>query len=115
MHVCACGEAESEKHTEGEIYEIEATTTAPGGKFYVCPDCGEVITVEVYEQLPAPTANGDINNDGKVDISDVTDLLKYLAGTAELAGNGDLDGDEKVDISDVTELLKILAGAPAEA
>jgi hypothetical protein len=48
--------------------------------------------------------------DGAVDISDVTDLLKYLAGTSELVGNGDIDGSDVIDITDVTELLKILAG-----
>jgi hypothetical protein len=53
---------------------------------------------------------GDVNGTGIVDIDDVTDLLKCLAGTAELTGNGDVDGSGIIDIADVTDLLKILAG-----
>jgi hypothetical protein len=108
--VCAYCDAiiVTEEHTEGEIFEVEATTESAGGKFYICPVCGGTVTVEVYEQLTG--SDGDINMDGAVDISDVTDLLKYLAGTSELVGNGDIDGSDVIDITDVTELLKILAG-----
>jgi hypothetical protein len=72
----------------------------------------ENMTSVVPEDLvPIVSAiKGDVNNTGIVDIDDVTDLLKCLAGTAELAGNGDVDGSGVVDITDVTELLKILAG-----
>ena len=72
----------------------------------------ENMTSVVPEDLvPIVSAvKGDVNNTGIVDIDDVTDLLKYLAGTGEIAGNGDVDGSGTVDITDVTELLKILAG-----
>lgn len=52
--------------------------------------------------------------DGACDISDETELLKALAGTATLE-NGDIDKDGTCDISDVTELLKYLAADKATA
>jgi hypothetical protein len=55
---------------------------------------------------------GDANEDGTVDVSDVTELLKILSGTytEEISENADVDLSGDLDISDVTELLKILSG-----
>lgn len=54
---------------------------------------------------------GDVNNSGVVDISDVTDLINYLAtgnstGINMTAAN--VNGDSGVDISDVTALIDYL-------
>ena len=53
---------------------------------------------------------GDVNHDGRVDITDVTELINYL-----LVGGGDIcdtcadvNGDGKIDISDVTALISAL-------
>lgn len=54
---------------------------------------------------------GDINNDGKVSISDVTDLVDYLlsrSGFPINEENADLNGDGHVTISDLTDLIDIL-------
>ena len=55
---------------------------------------------------------GDVDHDGKVDISDVTALIDYL-----LSGNNDIcsvcadmDGSGTVDIADVTDLIDLLLG-----
>ena len=52
---------------------------------------------------------GDMDNNGKVDIFDLLDLLKILGGTQQASGAADTNGDGKVDIFDLLELLKILA------
>jgi WD40 repeat protein len=59
---------------------------------------------------------GDINKDGAVDVSDVTELLKILSGTYPQAPPeaADLDGNGVLDVSDVTELLKILSGTSSK-
>ena len=55
---------------------------------------------------------GDVNHDGKVNISDVTDLINRL-----LSGNGgcdicaDVNGDNAINISDVTDLINLLLRA----
>ena len=54
---------------------------------------------------------GDVNNDGTVNISDVTTLIDYL-----LSGNSeginlqaaDVDGSTTINISDVTSLIDML-------
>jgi hypothetical protein len=59
---------------------------------------------------------GDANEDGTVDVSDVTELLKILSGTYPQAPpeTADLDGNGALDVSDVTELLKILSGTSSK-
>ena len=52
---------------------------------------------------------GDVNGDGKVDISDVVAIINQMAGTAEWP-NANVNGDEKVDISDVVMVINIMAG-----
>ncbi len=58
-------------------------------------------------------ATGDVNHDGKVTITDVTDLIDYLLNSASecCVICADVDGDGKVSITDVTELIdKLLTG-----
>ena len=50
---------------------------------------------------------GDVNNDGVVNISDVTVLISYVlsnSGTINVQA-ADLNGDGNVNISDVTMLI----------
>ena len=56
-------------------------------------------------------SKGDVNNDGIVNIADVTELIDYLLhGDASLINllNADVDQDGEVKISDVTSLIDIL-------
>jgi hypothetical protein len=52
----------------------------------------------------------DLNRDGGVSISDVTELLNFLAGMHPYIALFDLDGNGSINITDVTALLNILAG-----
>ena len=51
-----------------------------------------------------------MNNNGKVNLSDVVDLLKYLSGESDLLNeNGaDLNNDSNIDSADVVQLVKNL-------
>ena len=52
---------------------------------------------------------GDVNGDGKVDISDVTDLIHALLTDATLdLQTADFNGDGAININDVTELIDYL-------
>ncbi|MCH5304680.1 MAG: dockerin type I repeat-containing protein, partial [Ruminococcus sp.] len=59
------------------------------------------------------SVKGDVDFDGKVSISDVTTLQKYIAKSAELDDdkllNADFNGDGEINISDVTAIQKHIA------
>ena len=54
--------------------------------------------------------NGDVDNDGKVTISDVTSLISFLMGGNNDINqqNADVNKDGKINIGDVTSLISIL-------
>ena len=62
-------------------------------------------------QVTVYTENGDVNCDGFVNISDVTDLIDYLLsgnGDSVSMTNADCDKDGNVNIADVTALIDYL-------
>lgn len=69
---------------------------------------------DIHEVVLEPVQNfiiGDVNNDGRVTIADVTDLINYLLSGDATAINlaaADVDGDGRCNIGDVTELINIL-------
>ena len=55
---------------------------------------------------------GDVNGDGKVNVSDVTALVNMILGTIPKdLDRGDINGDGNVNVSDVTALINIILGA----
>lgn len=57
---------------------------------------------------PGEVIPGDVNADGKVDVSDVTALVATILGTRERTKACDVNGDGTVDVSDVTNLVSII-------
>lgn len=55
---------------------------------------------------------GDVNNDGHVNISDVTALIDYiLSSDSEInQSNADTNSDGSINISDVTNLIDMILG-----
>ena len=54
---------------------------------------------------------GDVNGDGKVNVSDVTTLVNMILGVIPKdADRADINGDGKVNVSDVTALINIILG-----
>ena len=54
------------------------------------------------------TKPGDVNEDTKVDISDIVAIINHIAGTATY-NNADVNKDQKVDISDIVAVINIIA------
>ena len=58
---------------------------------------------------------GDVNGDGKVNVSDVTMLINMILGITPVdAARADLNGDTKVNVSDVTSLINIILGVSSK-
>ena len=55
------------------------------------------------------TLKGDVNRDGKVDISDIVAIINQIAGTASYE-DADVNSDKGVDISDIVAVINIIAG-----
>ena len=75
-------------------------------------DKWELYVISVSETY-APVLRGDVNDDGEVDINDVTALIDYLLGLTPQPfnlANADVEVDGQVDINDVTTLIDILLG-----
>ena len=53
---------------------------------------------------------GDINGDGNIAVSDVTNLIDQLLSGEELPAYADVNGDGVVTIKDVTDLIDMLLG-----
>ena len=51
---------------------------------------------------------GDVNNDGKINIGDVTELIRLWLLNAEYNIAADMDEDGKMNIGDVTALINYL-------
>jgi uncharacterized protein (DUF2141 family) len=53
---------------------------------------------------------GDVNNDGAVNIADVTALIDYLLGSGNTVNElaADVNGDHSINIADVTALIDML-------
>ena len=55
--------------------------------------------------------HGDVNGDGKVNVSDVSTLINMILGITPMdETRADVNGDTKVNVSDVTALINIILG-----
>lgn len=67
-----------------------------------------------YEYGASGEHFGDVNNDGKVNINDATDLQRILAKLTKedfySIVNSDVNNDGRYDIQDVTDIQRMLAG-----
>ena len=52
---------------------------------------------------------GDVNNDGAVDVADISAIISVMAGTDNYR-NADVNGDKAVDVADISAVISIMAG-----
>ncbi len=64
----------------------------------------------VVIQYVEPTQlKGDVNLDGKVDISDIVAVINTIAGDTTYVNTSDVNEDQKTDISDIVAIINIIA------
>lgn len=121
-HCSACGEVivaqeviPALTHQYEIVPAVPATYTKEGSTDGVrCKLCGEwLIEPQVTPKKTIDFTFGDVNEDGKVNIRDVTAIQRFLAEYTDLAerqrGAADVNFDGVVDINDATHLQMYLA------
>lgn len=82
---------------------VAFVTTSEGDTFY-----GEIESFTTEED-PDARLKGDVNEDGKVDISDIVAVINQIAGTSSYK-YADVNNDGKTDISDIVAIINEIAG-----
>ncbi len=71
---------------------------------------GKIVTAWVYIVSSSKNANPyDVNQDGKVDISDIVAVINTIAGDSTYKETADTNGDNKTDISDIVAIINAIA------
>ena len=106
----------SEPTTESAVYNEpitvnEGTTTIKAIAVMTGWNNSEVATAQYVIEIPVTVVPGDVNEDGIVNIMDVTDLIDYLLENPDVVinlRNADIDADGTINIKDLTDLIDIL-------
>ena len=85
-----------------DIHAILTTTVIDDSVCYVLSMTESMVEVE----KPTPL-QGDVNNDGTVDVADIASILSVMAGFAIL--DADVNKDGIIDVADVSAVLNIMA------
>lgn len=111
------GKADSENYSETDLANFrEEILNAED--LYINEQSDEDAVVVMTDKLASygfsdvQEITGDFNNDSNLNISDVTDVQKYLADIDNGDPNvvlGDVDGDQQITIKDTTLIQKRLA------
>lgn len=86
-----------------DIHAILTTSVVDNDVTYVLSFTDSMVEVS----KPAPK-EGDVNEDGKVDVADIASILSIMAGVSS-DFDGDVNKDGKVDVADIATVLSIMA------
>ena len=76
------------------------------------PVKNQIVVIQYQEQQHYP--KGDVNHDGKVDISDVVAVINTMAGDTTFKATSDVNADGDTNISDVVAIINIMANGGEE-
>lgn len=86
--------------------KFDFTAEWAGGKDY---EWGWTVTVALSTGSDIPGKKGDVNNDGTVDVADISAIISVMAGSASYP-SADVNGDKSVDVADISSVISIMAG-----
>lgn len=97
----------------GDSIEIEftVTPTMPATWHFLFKADDHFIDILEMEVPPVSALLGDIDGNGRLDVTDVTLLSKYISDSNAaglLIGNADINGDGRINVIDVVELAWLI-------
>ena len=104
--------------TNGAIYNFNTLNMTDGLTIYI-PENGVFDNHGVRAEGELATSvmiyskggvKGDVNQDGKVDISDIVAVINTIAGDTTYKSTANVNGDTSIDISDIVAIINIIAG-----
>ena len=108
LYDTAGAKIEYKKETDNDSGNVRYNAIIPGTGFYAILWDGkpgvDVMSISYYVKMP----DADVNEDGKVNISDVVAVINTIAGTAYFE-KADVNGDEKTNISDIVAVINYIA------
>ena len=99
-----------------ELKLVDCYISKPAGGHvvggYLCAAGSNNYFTGEIEILPgSDVLKGDVNGDGRVNVSDVTALINMILGMTTMdEARADVNGDGRVNVSDVTALINIILG-----
>ncbi len=99
-------EAETHDLKRWRTYASSHTENAPQNFLNMVARKVAWLNAQWGEKLP-----GDVNGDGRVNVSDVSELINMILGTTEMNEiAADVNGSGKVNVSDISALINIILG-----
>lgn len=109
-----CKEAVSQGNFEIDLEDPAVVANGPKFKFTAewaggkDSDWGWTVSVALAGG-DTPGLPGDVNNDGSVDVADISAIISVMAGSATYDA-ADVNGDSSVDVADISSVISIMAG-----
>ena len=107
------GEDSDSVLTAVPVVSCEATVESKAGTYEIRVSGGEAANYTfVYENgvlTVKRDLRGDVNRDGKIDISDIVAVINTIAGDSKYIDTADVNEDEKIDISDIVAIINAIA------
>ena len=98
----------------GEVFYVRLSSTSAMGTYYGTVEASTSLVAAYADVTGRVTARrGDLNNDGNVDVDDVSIMINYILGNPTISFDlavADLTGDTHCDVSDVALLIKMILG-----
>jgi hypothetical protein len=98
--------------TKPQFDKITSSTTIPRGYAYLSLNTSATGgATTILTNLSGDSTVGDVNGDGRVNVSDVSALINMILGITPMDQTaGDVNGDGRVNVSDVSALINIILG-----
>ena len=108
----ADGDTELTDELIGETIELKAgystSFKAEAGTYHVVVDLNAMTVIFTKAEV---NIKGDVNGDGRVNVTDVTTLVNMILDIVPKDEvRADVDGNGKINVSDVTALINIILG-----